>query len=85
VQVYLSAPEAAAGDTGRPVRWLAGFVVADVATGGTATVDIPLARRSFETWSTDAATWTLPAGTYRVSVGRSSRDLSLETALTVRG
>lgn len=81
VQVYLSAAEGA----GRPVRWLAGFAVADVATGSTATVDVPLTRRSFETWSTDAATWTLPAGTYRVAVGRSSRDLRLETALTVRG
>jgi beta-glucosidase len=80
VQLYLSAP-----DAGRPVRWLAGFAVADVGAGRTATVDIPLVRRSFETWSTDDACWTLPAGTYRVRVGRSSRDLRLETAHTVRG
>ena len=81
VQCYLSAP----GDAERPVRWLAGFTVADVGAGSTATVDIPLAHRSFQTWSTDAAGWILPAGTYRVRVGRSSRDLRLETAYAVGG
>ncbi|KRE29456.1 glycoside hydrolase [Agromyces sp. Soil535] len=81
VQLYLSATD----DPSRPVRWLAGFTVADVPAGDTATVDIPLARRSFETWSTDAAGWTLRAETYRVQVGRSSRDLRLETTHTVSG
>jgi len=81
VQLYLSAD----GDDTRPVRWLAGFAVADVAAGGTATVDVPLAHRSFETWSTDAAGWTLNAGTYRLRAGRSSRDLRLETTHTISG
>ncbi|GAA1509635.1 beta-glucosidase [Agromyces terreus] len=80
VQVYLSTD-----DADRPVRWLAGFAVVDVAARATATVDIPLARRSFETWSTDAAAWTLDAGTYRVLAGRSSRDLRLEAVHTVEG
>ena len=83
MQLYLSAD--AADDDARPVRWLAGFAIADVPAGGTATVDIPLERRSFETWSTDAAAWTLPDGTYGVHVGRSSRDLRLETAHAVTG
>ncbi|SFR66577.1 beta-glucosidase [Agromyces sp. CF514] len=88
VQVYLSvdiAPDATASDAARPVRWLAGFAVVDVAAGGTATLDIPIARRSFETWATDAATWTLPEATYRVQAGRSSRDLRLEAVQTVAG
>ncbi|GAA1827611.1 beta-glucosidase [Agromyces salentinus] len=80
VQVYLSTD-----DVERPVRWLAGFAVADVTVGATSTIDIPLARRSFETWSTDAAAWTLPAGMYRVQAGRSSRDLRLEAAHAVGG
>ena len=84
MQLYLSADDAAA-DPARPVHWLAGFAVVDVAAGSTATVDLPLERRSFETWSTDAAGWTLRPGAYGVRVGRSSRDLRLETALTVRG
>lgn len=81
VQLYLSADD----DESRPVRWLAGFAVVDVAAGDTATVDIPLARRSFETWSTDAAGWTLPVGAYRLRAGRSSRDLRLETTHTISG
>ncbi|WP_448006627.1 beta-glucosidase [Agromyces bauzanensis] len=81
VQAYLSSP----GDETRPMRWLAGFAVADVDAGATATVDIPLARRSFQAWSTDAAGWTLPKDTYRVRVGRSSQDLRLETDVTVDG
>jgi beta-glucosidase len=81
VQLYLSA---AADDT-RPVRWLAGFAVVDAAPGEIVTVDLPIARRSLETWSTDAAGWTLPAGTYGVQVGRSSRDLRLETTHAVSG
>ncbi|GAA1958433.1 beta-glucosidase family protein [Agromyces allii] len=80
VQVYLSADPA---DATRPLRWLAGFAVVDVAAGGSATVDIPIARRSFETWATDAASWTLPSGTYRVHAGRSSRDLRLEAVHAV--
>jgi beta-glucosidase len=81
VQLYLSA----AADDARPVRWLAGFAVVDAAPGETVTVDVPIARRSLETWSTDAAGWTLPAGTYGVHVGRTSRDLRLETTHAVSG
>lgn len=81
VQLYLSA----ADDEARPIRWLAGFAVVDVCAGDTATVDIPLERRSFETWSTDAAGWTLPDGAFRVHVGRTSRDLRLETGYTIPG
>ena len=81
VQLYLSA----AADDVRPVRWLAGFAVVDAAPGETVTVDLPIARRSLETWSTDAAGWTLPAGTYGVHVGRTSRDLRLETTHAVSG
>lgn len=82
VQVYLSADD---DDPGRPLRWLAGFAVVDVDAGDTATVDIPLARRSFQTWATDAASWTLPVGAYRVHAGRSSRDLRLEAVHAVAG
>jgi beta-glucosidase len=74
VQVYLSSD---GSDPARPVRWLAGFAVVDVSAGATASVDIPLQRRRFEVWSTDASRWTLPAGEYTVYAGRSSRDLPL--------
>ncbi|WP_345799826.1 glycoside hydrolase family 3 C-terminal domain-containing protein [Microbacterium sp. AZCO] len=74
VQIYLSAD---GSDPLRPLRWLAGFAVVDVAAGSTATVEIPLRRRRFEVWSTDTSSWTLPAGPYVVHAGRSSRDLPL--------
>ena len=80
VQVYVSSD---GSDERRPLRWLAGFAVADVAAGQSVTVRVPIARRSLETWSTDAASWVLPAGAYAVAVGRSSRDLRVETTHTV--
>jgi beta-glucosidase len=78
--VYLEAPD---GDPERPVRWLAGFAVADVAAGARASVEVAIARRSFETWSTDRDAWILPTGSYRVRTGRSSRDLRLAAPHTV--
>ncbi|MFH8249455.1 beta-glucosidase [Microbacterium sp. B2969] len=74
MQVYLSAD---GRDPLRPVRWLAGFAVVDVAAGASTTVEIPLARRRFEIWSTATGDWSLPAGAYTVHAGRSSRDLPL--------
>ena len=82
VQVYLTAP---ADGPERPIRWLAGFAVADVEPGAEAVVDIPLVRRSFEVWSTDAENWSLVEGTYGVLAGRSSRDLRLEAAVAISG
>jgi beta-glucosidase len=77
VQVYLEAP---ADDGLRPMRWLAGFAVADVAAGDTQSVDIHIPRRAFETWDVDAGSWALPTGRYVLRAGRSSRDL-----LTAKG
>ena len=82
VQVYLSAP---ADGPERPLRWLAGFGVIDAEPGEEVAIDIPLARRSFEIWSTDAEQWSLVEGTYGVLVGRSSRDLRLEAAVAISG
>jgi beta-glucosidase len=86
VQLYLAAdPADAASDPDRPLRWLAGFAIVDVAAGDAATVDVPVDRRAFETWSTDAARFTLRPGSYRAHVGRSSRDLRLEIDVPIRG
>jgi beta-glucosidase len=82
VQVYLTAD---GSDPRRPVRWLAGFAVADVAAGESTVVPVRIERRAFEIWSTDAAAWTLPAGDYGVHAGRSSRDLRLSAVHTAQG
>ncbi|MGW0033891.1 beta-glucosidase [Streptomyces sp. NPDC003314] len=74
VQAYLEAPDGAPGE---PVRVLAGFAVAEVPAGGTATVVLTLPRRVFQSWDERHRTWRTPAGRRRLRVGRSSRDLRL--------
>ncbi|WP_251150011.1 glycoside hydrolase family 3 N-terminal domain-containing protein [Cellulosimicrobium sp. Marseille-Q4280] len=78
VQVYLEAPVA---HRDRPSRWLGGFASVDVAAGGSAHVTVTVPRRRFEVWDTDSERWDLPAGTYRLRVGRSIDDLRLDTAV----
>lgn len=80
VQVYLEPP---AGDPERPVRWLAGFQVAEVPPGARARVAVTLRRRRLEVWDDAAHRWILPTGPYTVRVGRSVRDLRLDTAVQV--
>ncbi|WP_022891275.1 beta-glucosidase family protein [Agromyces subbeticus] len=80
VQLYVEGPD---DGIERPVRWLAGSAVVDVAPGASATVVIALPRRTFEVWDVDHSDWTLPSGAYRLRVGRSSRDLRLEAVLQV--
>ncbi|MCU1508372.1 MAG: hypothetical protein JWQ12_637 [Glaciihabitans sp.] len=79
VQVYL---ESDGTDAARPVRWLAGFAVAQVDAGETTTVRIPVTRRSFEIWQSGSG-WVLPTGQYRLYAGRSSRDLLLDVVVGV--
>ena len=86
VQLYLEPPAGSPnGPDGRPVRWLAGFAVVDLATGATGSVAIDIERRAFEIWDTGSGAWTLPTGQYRVRAGRSSRDLRLAASLDVDG
>ena len=82
VQAYLEPP---AGAITRPPRILAAFAAAEVPAGGTATLRLPVARRAFEVWHPDEATWLLPAGPYRLHVGWSSRDLPVALGVEVLG
>ncbi|WP_263731257.1 beta-glucosidase family protein [Cellulomonas sp. SG140] len=74
VQVYVEPPEGTPRGE-RPVRVLGGFAVVDAEPGVTTTVRVPVAVQAFRTWR--AGGWTVPAGTYRLRIGRSSRDLRL--------
>ncbi|WP_064316962.1 beta-glucosidase [Cellulosimicrobium sp. I38E] len=89
VQVYVEPPVAPASapvaERDRPVRWLGGFAVVDVAAGASADVTVTVPRRQLEVWDTDSGRWHLPAGTYRLRVGRSVHDLRLDTAVRVQG
>ncbi len=73
VQLYL---EDVTYPVDRPVRWLAGFTLADVAPGHSTVVRIVVPRRAFEVWNVQAHTWEFCAGPYSVRTGASSRDLS---------
>lgn len=82
VQVYVEPPERTPRGE-RPVRWLGGFAVVEAASGQSTTTQVRLHPHALRTWEPSGGGWTTPAGTYRIRVGRSSRDLRLTTFLTV--
>lgn len=77
VQVYVE-PPAGSSDAARPVRWLGGFAVTEVAAGASATVAVTVPRRAFETWDVQSHSWVVPPGPHRLRVGRSSGDLWID-------
>ncbi|MFC4493926.1 glycoside hydrolase family 3 C-terminal domain-containing protein [Streptomyces ovatisporus] len=89
VQLYLEAPEGAAGgpageDPQRPVRWLAGFAVVEAAPGAAVSADVRVEPRAFQVWDEAAHAWRTPAGDYRLLVAHSSRDVRGEVTVPVR-
>lgn len=78
-QLYLSYPE----EANAPVRSLRGFEKVILSAGTSKTLDFPLTRRDLSYWDTITQAWTLPAGEIGVHVGFSSRDLPLQSSLTV--
>ncbi len=81
VQLYLEPP--AHTPLERPVRWLAGFAHVDIPAGESRVVVVTVPRRAFEAWDADQGRWITVAGTYRLGIGRSVRDLHLDTAVRV--
>jgi beta-glucosidase len=80
VEVYLEAP---ADDPARPLRTLAGFARVTAEPGETVEAMVKLRARAFACFDETAQTWVTPLGTYTVRVGRSSRDLRLQTTVLV--
>jgi beta-glucosidase len=86
-QVYLgrpeitSAPEMAGADF--PVHTLAGFTRIHLEPGASQTVTLNLPAHRFEFWSTQAGKWVRATGPRAVLVGGSSRDLPLQTTVTI--
>ncbi|KAK8124726.1 glycosyl hydrolase family 3 N terminal domain-containing protein [Apiospora kogelbergensis] len=62
-----------------PVRQLRGFEK----PGQTGTVTFPLTRRDLSVWDVKAQQWRLQAGSYKINVGASSRDIKLEGTLEI--
>ncbi len=79
VQLYIAPPS---GSLFRPKKELKGFARVELAPGETQTVTFPLDDRSFAVWSDG---WKVPAGTYTVQIGASSRDIRLQTEMQVGG
>jgi beta-glucosidase len=84
VQVYVTLP-AGADSVGapQPPRRLVGFKKVELAAGAsqevTITIDPAASNHPLSVWSTTFNLWITPAGTYTVSVGNSSRNLTAVT------
>ncbi|KAH7013836.1 putative beta-glucosidase M [Ilyonectria destructans] len=75
-QLYIGIP-------GGPIRQLRGFEKVTIKPGSKMTVKFSLTRRDLSIWDTEAQDWKLQRGTYKVYVGKSSRDLPLAGKLTI--
>ena len=76
VQVYASLPDSAVE---RPPRWLVGFAAVEADPGEEASAEVRVPARSLAHWDVGSHAWTVEPGTFRLSAGRSSRDLRLST------
>ena len=80
-EVYLSAP--VTSSVPRAVRELKGFARVHLATDQTANVTILLDRSAFEYFDEAKRAWAVEPGSYTVTVGSSSRNLTLSRAIDV--
>ncbi len=79
VQVYASRPSSAIE---RPVKWLAGFAVAEAGPGDSVTVPVPLAARAFQHWAPGEG-WVSEPGQFHLAAGPSSASLPLPAVIDV--
>ncbi|HET9087441.1 MAG TPA: glycoside hydrolase family 3 C-terminal domain-containing protein [Acidobacteriaceae bacterium] len=82
-QVYLGAPANAPADASFAVHALAAFDRIHLAAGASQPVSLAVPLRSLQYWSAAQNQWVKSTGKRQVLVGRSSRDLPLQTAVTV--
>jgi beta-glucosidase len=64
-------------------RRLGGFRKVDLAPGASTTVSLKVDPRLLATFDSKAKAWTIAGGTYEVSLGASSRDLTAKADVTV--
>lgn len=82
-QVYLGAPKQAPAGAQFALRALAGFDRVTLNPGESKAVTLRVAPRGLQYWSTGSNAWTTATGERTVYVGASSRDLRLQTEVTV--
>lgn len=81
VQVYVEPP----AGSDRPVRWLGGFTVVHAERRAVAHVQVEVPVSALRTWDPTSSGWVVPAGQYRLGVGRSSADLRRWVDVTLTG
>lgn len=67
----------------RPPRELAAFASTSLAPGEEKELRLPLDRRAFAFWDSQAHAWAVENGAFEIAVGTSSRDLRLRTTVEV--
>ena len=80
VQLYVSDEESTPL---RPVRELKGFEKVELKPGQTRQITFTLDKRSFAYWNQEIQDWHVETGTFRIEVGRSSRDILLTESVVV--
>ncbi len=80
VQLYVSA---VGSSMIKPEKELKGFAKVDLGPGERETVTFTLGKRSFASYNPELAEWEAETGAYRILIGRSSREIELETAVHV--
>ncbi|KAI0880605.1 glycoside hydrolase family 3 protein [Annulohypoxylon maeteangense] len=78
-QLYVGFPESA----GTPPKQLRGFEKLALEAGAKDNVAFELKRRDISIWDTAKQSWVVPAGTFNISVGSSSRDIRQTGTLEV--
>lgn len=81
-QVYLGAPADPPAGASFAVHALAAFDRVHLAAGASQSVTLSVPLRSLQYWSTAQNKWTKAPGSRQVLVGRSSRDLPLQTVVS---
>jgi beta-glucosidase len=79
-QLYVSMP--ASAPAGTPLKQLRGFEKVFLEVGDSLAVTFPLMRRDLSYWDVVSQEWLIPTGAFTLSVGFSSRDLSLIGSVT---
>ncbi len=79
-QVYVGIPSTAVPE---PPKWLKGFQKISLTPGQTSAVQVTLNMRSFAYWDVTSESWKVAPGTYQIMVGDSSRNIELQSPVTI--
>lgn len=82
-QVYVGKP-ILPGGLQDPPDWLKGFQKVDLKPSQKEHVHLDLDSRAFAYWDVTTHAWKIASGTYKILIGSSSRDIRLQSAVTLQ-